>query len=111
MTSGPGEFAQPAWSQGQTNIAITGSGWLAATRARGGFSELTEVEPDGTVRDIGAAHPEYTALDHPAAAATHEKVAFIASSGLAVAARCGVRPRGWGAAPRCAGCPGSEDGA
>jgi len=81
ITSGPGEFSQPAWSQGQTNIALTGSGWVAATRAIGGFSALTEVEPDGTVRDIGAAHPKYTALDHPAAAAAHEKVAFIASSG------------------------------
>lgn len=81
VTSGPGEFSQPAWSQGQANIALTGGGQLAAVRARSGFSSLIALEPGGAARDPGGLHPGYTAFDHPASSAAHEKVAVVASAG------------------------------
>lgn len=81
LTSGNAEFGQPAWMQGQRSMAVTPAGRVVAIKSQGGFDRLTVIEPDGTVRDLGERHDGYTALAHPVASPTAERVAFVGSGG------------------------------
>ncbi|GAB4332149.1 MAG: prolyl oligopeptidase family serine peptidase [Dehalococcoidia bacterium] len=81
LTTGEVEFGQPAWMQGQRNMAVTPSGRVVGIKSAGGFDRLTVIEPDGTVRDLGERHQGYSALAHPVASPTAERVAFVGSGG------------------------------
>lgn len=81
LTTGNVEFGQPAWTQGQRNLAVTPAGRVAGIRSEGGFDCLTVIDPDGSVRDLGDRHEGYTALTHPVASPAGERVAFVASGG------------------------------
>ncbi|MEO9255439.1 MAG: prolyl oligopeptidase family serine peptidase, partial [Tepidiformaceae bacterium] len=81
LTSGEGDFGQPAWAQGQRNIAVTASGTAVTVRGNKAFDTLVGVEPNGIERDFGEMHSKYTSLTHPTAAPNSEKVACVASSG------------------------------
>jgi dipeptidyl aminopeptidase/acylaminoacyl peptidase len=81
LTGGEGDFGEPAWAQGQRNIAVTASGTLVTVRGREGFDTLTGIEANGAQYDFATMHPNYTSLTHPVAAPNNEKVACIASSG------------------------------
>ena len=82
LTSGDGEFGEPAWNQGQRNIAVTKSGTVVTVRARQGFDTLVTVSLGTTATDLGSLHPGYTQLAYPAAQPNGEKVAFVASGGM-----------------------------
>ena len=81
LTQGEFEYGEPAWNQGQRNIAVTPAGVVVTVRAKDGFDTAVAITAAGNVADVGRAHPEYTSLIYPAAAPTSERVAVVASSG------------------------------
>ncbi len=81
LTSGEFDYGEPAWNQGQRNVAITPSGAVVTVRAKDGFDTAVAISASGNVADLSAAHPEYTSLVHPAASPAADRVAFVASSG------------------------------
>ncbi len=81
VTSGAGEFGQPAWAHGQRTHALTASGVLVAVRGRQGFDTLSVVAPGGGSRDIDLSRWGYQVLGSPAASAAHNRVAFVAAGG------------------------------
>ena len=79
LTDGEAEFGEPAWNQGMRSLAVTPSGTVVAVRNQQAFKTLTAISPAGRVTAIG--HSGYSAIGHPAAAPTGERVAVIASGG------------------------------
>lgn len=79
LTSGDGEFGEPAWNQGMKRIAVTRGGTVLAIRADRGFDHLTMISPSGAVQDLTGSQDDYTALIHPVASPTSQQVAMIAS--------------------------------
>ena len=79
VTSGEGDFGEPAWTQGNRNFAETPSGAVVSVRNRLGFKNLVLTRPGADAVDI--AHADYTGVSHPSAAPNGEKVAVVASGG------------------------------
>ncbi len=81
LTNGDGEFGEPAWTQGQRNIAVTRSGTVVTVRSQDGFDSLVAIGAKANERDLAQMHSGYTFIGHPVAAGNNEKVACIAAGG------------------------------
>jgi dipeptidyl aminopeptidase/acylaminoacyl peptidase len=79
ITDGPGDFGEPAWNQGQRNLAVSPAGTVVTVRSENGFETLVAVDAAGRMQGLGARHPGYTVLSHPAASPGAEQVAVVAS--------------------------------
>lgn len=80
LTSGGGEFGQPAWQQGQRSFCVLPSGAVVGIRNENAFNSLVLVDEDGTVADLAAQHPEYSAFSWPAASPAASSFACVATS-------------------------------
>ncbi|MEX0783943.1 MAG: S9 family peptidase [Dehalococcoidia bacterium] len=81
ITSGDGEFGEPAWNHGARNFGVTPSGAIAAVRSFRGFDRLVAVQPSGELTSVSGAATEYTNITSPAASPAAERVAVVASGG------------------------------
>ncbi len=79
LTSGAGDFGEPAWAQGQRNFCVTPSGAVVVVRNENAFESLVRVEREDGHTDLRDLHPGCTNLTHPAASPVDEQVVCIAS--------------------------------
>jgi dipeptidyl aminopeptidase/acylaminoacyl peptidase len=79
LSSGEGEFGEPAWNHGMRNYAATPSGAISAVRSFQGFDRLVAVKAAGEVASLSGAATEYTNVASPAASPSSEEVAVVAS--------------------------------
>jgi dipeptidyl aminopeptidase/acylaminoacyl peptidase len=80
MSEGPGDFGEPAWNQGQRNVAVTRGGSLIGVRNLEGFETLVSISAGGRLADLGTRHRDYTNLAFVTASPAAEQVACVASS-------------------------------
>ncbi|MCC7366018.1 MAG: S9 family peptidase [Dehalococcoidia bacterium] len=81
ISSGEGEFGEPAWNQGMRRITVTPAGRVTGVRTRLAFDTLTVAEPGGELADRPDLHPGYTAIGLPVASPADERIAFFGGSG------------------------------
>ena len=81
LSAGPGEFGEPAWSQGMHRIATTAAGRVTATRTTDAHHFLSVAEPGEELRDRADLHPGYTFLNAPVAHPSEERLALVAAAG------------------------------